>query len=202
MKYLFALTLIACVTLLAAGQTPSGSVPDSKCTLTPEQSPEIRGVRLGMTTEQLQNMFPEEGNLETLNNAIAMAKQAQAYGASSADLRPDRKTANPRFAGLDHITVRLLDDRVITFHVMYSPTEWNSVGQFLARLSEAFRLPRASWELGDESGFLKCNGFRVEAWASKNSTHSTVSVRNTSVDNVVEDRKEAAREKVRQAFKP
>jgi hypothetical protein len=203
MKYPFFLTMIACLTLLIAGQTPSGSASgQSPCSLTPEQSPEIRGVRLGMSTEQLHKLFPEVNNRQRIDGGITASKQPDAFGAASFGLHPDGQAPNPQFEGVNYISIRLLDERVVSFQIAYAPTEWNSVDEFVARLAEGLRLPRVSWETGNESSILKCNGFRIDAYASKNSRQSTVRVWDTSVDKIVEDRKEAAREKVRQAFKP
>ena len=202
MKYPFVLTLIACVTLVAAGQTPSGSTAESKCTLTPEQAPEIRGVRLGMSAEQLQSLFPGEANRQSINNAISASKQAGAYGLANTELRPDREAANPRFAGVNYISIGLLDERVVRFYIAYTQVEWKSVDQFVTRLSEGLRLPNVSWEANGQLSVLQCNGFNVEAYASRGSADSLVRVTDTSVNKIVEDRREVEREKARQVFKP
>ncbi len=61
MKYAALLTLLTCVSLVTFSQTPGGSSsPTQKCSLTHAQSPEIRGIRLGMTAEQLLALFPDD----------------------------------------------------------------------------------------------------------------------------------------------
>jgi len=170
--------------------------------LTREQAPEIRGIRLGMSSEQLLSLFPEDINRQRIAEAIREAKSVDKYGVGFFDLRPDREIANPRFAGVNYITVAMLDERITSFHIEYSGPEWKTVHQFVAKLSEGLRLPSSSWEGGVESSQLNCDGFRIEAQAFKGSTQSFVRVRDTSVPDVVEARREAAREKARQAFKP
>jgi hypothetical protein len=200
MKYL---TLVACVTLLTLVQTPTASAAMAKCTLTREQSPEIRGVRLGMTTDQLLSRFPDVDNRERINAAIAQSQRPENYGAASFELYADKEKANPRLAGINFISISLIDQRVIRFNVTYQGPEWKTVDQFVAKLNEGLRLPSSAWDPGGEtSQHMSCDGFSVNASTSRGSTVSSVWVQDTSAPQVVEDRREAAREKVRQAFRP
>ena len=203
MKYPFVLTLMACVALLTVGQTPTGSSTASRCSLTREQAPELRGIRLAMSVEQLLSLFPENSHRQVITNAVKESKRADRFGLARFDLLLDREVANPRFAGVNYITVELIDERITSFHVAYAGPEWKSVDQFVTKLSEALRLPNSAWESGGESlQSLKCDGFRVDAYASNQIPASWVRVQDTSAYRVVEDRREAAKEKVREAFKP
>jgi len=170
--------------------------------LTREQAPEIRGIRLGMSTEQILGLFPDDTNRQRITEAIKDSKRVDSYGLGRFDLRPDKEAANPKLAGINYITVEVVDERVTSFQIEYAGTQWKTVDQFVAKLSEGLRLPSSSWERGDLSSHLKCDGFRVEAYAFQGSTQSLVRVRDTSAPQVVEDRREAAKEKARQAFKP
>lgn len=202
MKYAALLTLLTCISLVAFSQTPGGSSSaTSKCTLTAAQSPEIRGVRLGMTTEQLLSSFTDEYNRNRINEAISWSKRPNSYGFGRFDLRP--APGDPRFAGVSYMTLEIVDERVTSFHIGYSGPEWNSVGQFVARLSEALRLPTASWDPPvDSQQSLKCNGFEVDAYVSRQNFQNWVRVQDTSVSRVVSERRQTAKEKERQAFKP
>lgn len=202
MKYVFLLTLVACFALPTVTQTPSGSSADLRCSLTREQAPEIRGIRLGTSTEQLLSLFPEEANRQRITDAIQNSKRVDSFGVGRFDLVPDKEVANPKLAGINYITVEVIDERVTSFHIEYAGIEWKTVDQFTAKLSEGLRLPRSSWESGVDSSHLNCDGFTVEAYASRGSRQSVVRVRDTSAPQVVEDRREAAKEKARQAFKP
>lgn len=199
MKYL---TLVICVALLTSGQTPNSSSP-SKCSLTREQAPEIRGIRLGMSAEQLSALFPEDGNRQRIMEAVKQSKLSDNYGVGRLDLRAEKAVANPRLSGTDSITVELLDERVTSFHIFYVGPEWKNVDQFVARLSDALRLSSSWWVPEDElQRSLKCDGFRVDAGAVNGVSRSWVRMQDTSAPLVVENRRETAKEKLRQAFKP
>lgn len=202
MKHLFVLTSVAYVALLTFSQTPSGPATNAKCSLTRAQAPEIRGIRLGMSTDQLQNLFPEDKNRQRITDAIRVSKLGEQYGVGRLDLHPEKGVDNPRLAGVNYINVVLLDERVTSFHVAYIGPEWKNIDQFITRLSEGLRLPGSAWEIGSTSGQMKCDGFRVDAYATSGSTESIVRVQDTSTHQIVEARREAEKEKVRQAFRP
>lgn len=204
MKYAALLTLLTCVSLVSFSQTPVGSSsPTQKCSLTRAQSPEIRGIRLGMTAEQLLALFPDEYNRRRINEAIDWSKRPKSYGVGRFDLGSFTQVPDPKFAGVNYITVEMLDERVTSFHISYRGPEWNSVDQFVAKLSETLRLPTASWEppAGSQQS-LKCDGFVVDAFVSSESLQNGVRVQDTSVNGVVSERRQTAKDKERQAFKP
>ena len=202
MKSVTLLILLACASFVCAGQTPSSSTGTSKCTLTRAQAPEIRGIRLGMTPDQISSLFPEDGNRLKISEAVRQSKKAPNYGVARFDLQAERETPNPRFAGVNFITIELLDERVTGFYIGYFGPEWNSVDQFVAKLSETLRLPSASWEQAGDNARLMCDGFAINASAASGSTQSWVRVQDTSAPRVVEDRRKTDKEKARQAFKP
>ena len=198
MKYVTLLTFLTCVSLAAVGQTPSG--PAAKCGLTRAQAPEIRGIRLGITSQQLLAMFPDDANHQRINEAIKQSKRADQYGFGRFDLRSDIETRDPRFAGVNYISIEMVDERVTTLTIAYAGPEWNTVGQFVAKLSEALHLPLASWDPGTESSqSLKCDGFMVNAYLGQ---ENTVRVLDTSARGVVANRRQMVKEKERQAFRP
>jgi len=202
MKYAALLIFLACTSLVCAGQTPSPP-GKGKCVLTRAESPEIRGIRLGMTPDQLLAVYPEDLNRLKVSEAIKESKRATNYGVGRFDLRPDRETPNPRFKGLNYITIELLDERVTSFHIGYAGPQWSTADQFVEKLSEALHLPREPWEgRGGVSQSLKCDGFVVNAYASSDTAQNWVQVHDTSAPQVVEDRRQLAKEKERQAFRP
>jgi hypothetical protein len=204
MKYAALLTLLTCVSLVCFSQTSGGaSSPMQKCSLTRAQSPEIRGIRLGMTAEQLLTVFSDDYNRRKINEAIEWSKRPKSYGVGRFDLGSYTQVPDPKFAGVNYITVEMLDERVSSFHIGYQGPEWNSVDQFVAKLSEALRLPSASWEppAGSQQS-LKCDGFEVAAYVSTETFQNTVRVQDTSVSRVVAERRQTFKDKERQAFKP
>ncbi len=200
MKYLFVLASLACLAVPTFSQTPTNAPAKSVCKLTREQGPEIRGVHLGMSMEQLKTLFPDETNRRKIVDAVAESKQGENYGAGRLDLPIDRTDA--RWKGVNYLSIRFVDERVSSISISYVGPEWKNVDQFIAKLSEGLRLPNSGWEISDRNGQLNCDGFRVQAFASSGSPESSVYVVDTKAPEVVEERREAAKEKVRQAFRP
>ena len=201
MKYLFVLTALACLALPTFSQTPGSSAAKSVCSLTREQGPEIRGVRLGMSMEQLKNLFPQEEARRRIVDAINVSKQDENYGGGRVDIPIDRTDAT--WKGVNYLSIRFVDERVTSISISYVGPEWNSVDQFVAKLSAGFRLPGSAWEIREGTyAQMKCGGFKVDAFAPRGSTESSVHVVDIAAPQVVEERREAAKEKVRQAFRP
>jgi hypothetical protein len=202
MRYLALVALCCSMTTLCLGQTPSGPSAKPQCRLTPEQAPEIRGVRLGMSMEKLMAAFPEDANRTTIETAVKNSKRSDNYGFSGGTLYPGNGGANEKFAGVIAIGVEILDERVSFFQVSYRGPEWEDVDQFIAKLSDAFHLPKAElWKpAAAETKSLACNGFEIRAYTGESS--NAVLVRSSAAAEVVNDRREAAREKERRAFKP
>lgn len=92
--------------------------------MTREQAPEIRGVRLGMSTEQLLTLFPEETNRQRITQAVKDSKRVDSYGVARFTLQPDTAAANPKMAGVNYIAVDVIDERVTSFHIEYAGIEW------------------------------------------------------------------------------
>lgn len=200
MKYAALLTFLTCVSLVAVAQTPGGPSANPKCGLTRAQAPEIRSIRLGMTTQQLLAMFPADADQQRINQAIKESKRADQYGFGRFALGSDIQVRDSRFSGVIYISIEMVDERVTMFHVAYAGPEWNTVDQFVAKLSEALHLPLSSWDPGNESSkSLKCNGFEVNAYVGR---ENAVRVQDTSARGVVADRRQMAKEKERQAFRP
>lgn len=202
MKYPFVLTILVCAGLLILNQTPSSPSRNSKCTLTPDQAPEIRGVRLNMSAEQLMSVFPEDKNRQKIAEAIMRSKQEEAYGMANLIFQADPVRPNPRFENLNYINVTLLDGKVKSFFVSYGGAEWNDPDQFVARLTEGLRLPNWTWEGTGQSRMVQCYGFIIEAHITSGARGSAIRVHDPSAPKVVEERREAEKDKARQAFKP
>lgn len=202
MKYVALVALCCSITTLCIGQTPGGSSAKSQCRLTLEQSPEIRGVRLGMSADKLMAVFPEEANRIAVDKAVKDSKKAESYGFAVFSLISDNSGANARFSGIGFIGIELLDERIASFRIGYRGPEWKNVDQFITKLSEALHMPTVEyWVLEVGSGkSLTCDGFTV--YAQTEGIINVVIVNSTTAPQVVNDRREAVKEKARQAFKP
>jgi hypothetical protein len=199
MKYAALVGLLLWLTTNAVGQTAT-----PQCSLTRERSPEIRGVRLGMTTDKLATIFPEDENRASIEKAVKESKRVDKYGDVRFTLQPNKEAVNPKFSGVNWISIEILDEHIASFQVSYVGPEWNNVDEFISKVADAFHLPTAStWAPANEyQKSLKCDGFVVSAFVTKGSSNPIVSVGDTSTARVVSDRREAAKEKERQAFKP
>ena len=204
MRQVVFVVLLICFAATAKGQSSTSATANQPCKLTVAQSPEIRGIRLGMTVAKLQAAFPEAVNQAGIESAIQASKVPMNYGLARVTLQASQTAPNPKFANINHIGVDLLDERVSGFHVAYVGPEWKSTEQFISKLSEAFHLPPAENWSGAANGpnrLLKCEGVVINVFSSGGS-NSSVTVGDLSASQVVNNRREAEKEKVRQAFKP
>jgi hypothetical protein len=218
MRYLALVAILVGTTMLSAGQARKRANVQPACRMTADQSPEIRGLRLGMSVADLTAAFPEETNKKAIQRAVDDAKKPDAYGFARVTLLRSYPVVNPRFSGVLFILVQLVDEHISLLRVDYeSGTEWKSADQFVSKLSDAFHLPAGeNWRSADNAQpyqakasavdygnrVLSCNDFTILATINNGNGGSAVEVKNPRMEQVVDDRREAAKEKVRQAFKP
>lgn len=205
MKNLGLLVLLVFVTATAKGQTTSSSPANEQCTLSVAQFPDIRGIRLAMSVDKLEAVFPEDENRVSIDKAVKESKRVDNYGHAHFTLQPNKEAPNPKFSGVNWVGIEIVDEHVASFNISYAGPQWKNVDQFLARIAESFHLPTgASWAVsGSEyQKSLGCDGFAISVFATNGSSQPTLMVTDTSALKLVRDRREAAKEKERQAFKP
>ena len=202
MRYVIAaIAMLSCMTILATGQARKRSSVETPCRMSADQLPDIRGLRLGMSVADVSAVFPEPSSRKAIQKAVDDAKKPESYGFAIASLFRSESQANPNFAGLESIQLELLDERVSSFTVRYDrQTPWDAVDQFAARLAHTFHLPAPEhWKLEYGVRVLTCNGFTIFVFLNNG---NGITVKNATAEQVVRDRREAAKEKVREAFKP
>jgi hypothetical protein len=115
------------------------------CTLRVETAPELRGFRLGMSIEQIQNKF--RGLSIPPANEFGLATVIIDSSVSADQINPS--TAHsfvaaaryPEFSGVRRIYLEIVDGSLATIKVFYkNEPKWNSVDEFISRTSEALRL--------------------------------------------------------------
>jgi hypothetical protein len=128
---------------------------ETKCVLTSAQSPELRGLRLGMTAEQVRARYK-----------ILETEPEDEFHVARLRLVPvDEQLAAE---AVRDIAVELMRDKVITIRLVYSPTEtWENQREFTNALSKSLKLPLA-WKpekVGSTvTGLLmECAGFKLSA---------------------------------------
>lgn len=188
-------------------QSKSEQPPVSPCTLTLDQSPAIRDVRLGMAARELFALFPGSAEKDEIKAALKKADDYPHFSLTEFYIGPNDYATRDRFAGIHLYYFVLFDGRLIRFQVYYSvPPEaprWSNLDDFIARVAEAFQLPPVTqWAKSRErSGkSLKCDGFQIEAETLD--TRGSLIVSIPDFDKKRQERQAAFDEKVRRAFKP
>lgn len=163
------------------------------CSLKVEESPEIRGFRLGQTVEQLKAKFPKNMWLEDID-----PREMSIVLLDRGDLRRDET-----YEGLEGVTLRLLDNKVAWFTIKYSgETKWNSQEEFANVIAQSFKLPTAGWK-NRYQPTLTCDGFTVETNAGLGGVVGpTVQIKLRGLDEEVERRKLQKEADRRKVFKP
>jgi hypothetical protein len=138
-----------------------------KCNLTEATSPNISGLRLGMTTQQLLAMFPNAGKRREVKDALMTAKTVGAGETTYLTFDPATDGSKDQFPGVDSVSAGLRKDRVVDLNVSYVGTSWGRIDDWVAKLSETFKLPGAQdWVTGPSENpnkVLKCDGVEIEA---------------------------------------
>ena len=202
--------VVVFVPLPALAQTAGQPLSQTQCSLTVAESPAIRGLKLGLSAEQLLSLFPGSLERPEIKNAIDNAQGSPNYGVARLSFRSSAysSTFRDRFTGVDSIDVELFDGKVARFRVTYlgpltSPRgpRWPNVDGFIARLSEAFALPDPeNWNyVSSDFKTLKCNGFEIRA-SNPNASGSILF--STAFEKTAWQRAEAEEERRRREFKP
>jgi hypothetical protein len=173
------------------------------CSLTESGSPSIRGLRLGMTTQELLALFPGSTKRKETKDALEKAKAATDEAVYLA-FDPATDAAKGQFADVGSVVAGLYKGKVMDLGIQYVGPPWGTIDEWVAKLSEAFQLPGAqSWKVGPNEApnrVLKCNGIEIEAVIQGGG--GSVRLRNTDLFKGIEERAKAAEEKKRRDFKP
>ena len=181
----------------------------STCNLTITQSPTVRGIRLGMSAEEVFALFPGGAESPENKNAMLSAQVPPNYGVASLYfyLWAYPPPSKERFSGIDSISITLFDGRATKISVAYTGypkgPSWSTVDDFITKLSDAFALPGAKdWlQSGGDlySKTLKCSGFEIRA---SNKGNASMALSNNSYTETVRQRAVADEERKRREFKP
>jgi hypothetical protein len=152
MRYLLALSLSLLLVFVCAGLAWA---QQNRCTLTATQAPELGGLRLSMTEEQVRARF-KVIEVEPVDEfKVERLRLAQSGGRPGADAMRD-------------ISVDLIGGKVVAIRLVYNPAPVSKNQQELAEeLSRSLRLPSAWKPVGVGSmvtGMLmECAGFKLSA---------------------------------------
>jgi hypothetical protein len=160
-------------TIAKAKPTPTPT-PAPACTMTLEQAPIVRGLRLGLTATELAAILPEsKRNIESvLKQRITRQTQAmqilyfqnfaQRYSPSE-----EEKALDKQFAPATNVSISFFKDKVAELRIEYRVSsdlpQWNAQN-WIQKLAESYGLPSfESWQKpkGAEGYALTCVGFEV-----------------------------------------
>ena len=147
----------------------------SQCSVPSDRMPSIRGLRLGMSADELLSLlaFNNDSRLP-VETALKNAGLAPNYGLATFTLSPRDSTmmeVREKFTGINRFSFTTFDGRLVEISVTYSrrsPDLYPSwtIDEWTAKISSSFSLPGANyWEpsLSNDQRTLKCKGLEVEA---------------------------------------
>ena len=189
---LFALALALTPTY---AQAPSQPPAQSNCMLT------VRGIRLGMSLQQVLALLPNGSKRKETRDQIERAKTASS---ETVYVAFDPTGDGEQFAGVDSISVGVHNGQVVDFTVSYVGPTWRTIDEWVNKLAESFGLPNAkSWRAGPSENpnlMLSCKAVMIEAGIQGGG--GSIRVRDTEHNKEMDRQKEAGEEKKRRDFKP
>ena len=116
----------------------------------------VRGLRLGMTSEQVVSLLGDPADRD---------EQHIGYAAQPSGIE------NSRIVGLvdvDKIDISLSQDQVSGIFINYKPFNWGSAKEYAAAVSEKLKLPRL-WKYSGSDAEIVCLDFSLKLDSSVNS---------------------------------
>jgi hypothetical protein len=168
-----------------------------RCSLTAEQSPEVRGLKLGQSYELRPRMAGSSAGMSSRDDDMTKPADEVGRRSESIDNYSDR---SERFKGVDRVELSYLDDSLASIEVIYSSdVEWQSSAHFAAAVANQLKLPNQGWV--DEYGKarLTCEGFLVEATAL---SHPRLKIEIPGLQSEIQRRRDTLEQKKRVEFKP
>lgn len=200
-KNVVALLALGFVTISPISQA---TIRQTGCTLTEATAPSVRGLKLGMSAQQLLGLFPGVAKKKEMKDVIERAKSATSADPVVLGFDPAADGDAKQFAGVESVSAELYKAKVVDFSVQYGGATWTSVDEWIGKLSEAFKLPAArEWTSGTgetPNKVLRCNDIVIEASIQGGS--ASIRIRNPVYMREMEERMKAADEKRRQQVKP
>jgi len=179
--------------------------PKPTCKLTLAQAPVIRGLRLGMTSDELFAIFQASERQEfDRAQQLKSAELPPNYGYTSFQFSPYNYATKDRFTGIGNLNFGLFDRKVVSIGANYSNApQFDRPGQLMEIITRQFGLPEfKDWPNYNEyvsNPSLSCEGFtfQVDGYSGSFSIRLT----DPTFEKIMEDRKQTDRAKKREGFK-
>jgi hypothetical protein len=180
-----------------------------QCTLKLSQAPAVRGVKLGMTVDELLPLFPVNSDSAGIKDTLARAEGYPQLGGIGFGINPSNWENKERFAGITDYYFYVFDRRVVSFTVRYhrfpDGARWKNPDDLIQRFSDAFHLPGPKDWVPDRSTSpittekLKCDGFEVTV---SGGDQGSIGFYTNSWEGIRKERVAAFEEQKRREFKP
>ena len=204
-RIVMAVLALALVTVPTNARVNPPQLTGANCDLTEATSPTIRGVKLGMTMPQSVGLFPGARERAEITDAVKRIKAGTGHEVVYLSFYPATDAPSKSdFAGVDSIGVGIFDGRVIDLLVTYVGVTWNSIDEWVGKLSETLRLPPAgAWMAGPSEApnkVLKCKGVDIEAAIQGGG--ASIRIRNSEAFKTLETHQNPDDKRERRGFKP
>ena len=203
-KLVIAFVALAFVTISAVSQASNPQPARPKCNLTEATAPSFRGLRLGMSTQQLLALFPGSSKRREMKDSIEKAKAATGNEAAYLAFDPGADGDAQQFGGVESVSAGVNKGRVIDLSIQYGGATWKDIDEWVAKLSEALKLQGpGDWTAGPNENpnkVLRCEGIEIEAAIQGGG--SSIRMTNTEYFSGVLERAKAAEDKKRREIKP
>jgi hypothetical protein len=188
MKKVILFSLLLSLSCLPVPAQKEPAPPKTTCPLRLDQSPELRGFRMGMTQAAVLARLPgvtiekpdkfglARLKLSIIDTTALVTSSARDKGVQLDPLAPNDGSAFvldsrrfPAFKGVRKIQMRLIDGRLAYVQISYGDdVKWESVDQFVDTISTTLKLPK-EWQVPEDSDGgtqqkeLRCEGFVIAA---------------------------------------
>ncbi|MCA1557590.1 MAG: hypothetical protein LC731_03505, partial [Acidobacteria bacterium] len=165
--------------------------------LTFSEAPDIAGLRLGMTIDEVLALFP--GIRDDAKVRSSLSRPPSKFGVQGLAINPSKYDAQWELDGITQISFTFMDGLVSSLYVNYNNPVWEHVDEFVAKFSGEKGLPEAdSWDayvgMDTQLKTLKCGGFEVSLFAGgKNVLFNYVQLTDTAAHQRLKERKAKAR---------
>jgi hypothetical protein len=194
------------VLLIAISTYGQSDSPPQPCTLKLSQAPAVRGVKLGMTVDELFALFPGSSDSLNIKQTLSAAEGFPKFGDAYFGISPSSWGNKERFAGINYYSLHTFDRRIIGLSVQYdgfpSGARWKSTDDLIQRFSDSLHLPGPK-EWGPDPNNpvkkLKCDGFEVTVSAGD---QASIYFYTSGWEGPKRERLAAFEEQKRREFKP
>jgi hypothetical protein len=150
-----------------------------------------------MTTDEVLSVFPGSKDDPALRTTLSAPPNQ--FGTLNFLIRPADFGSKDKFAGINHVTISLLDGRLSGFTLNHEGPNYANVDQFVSKVASENDLPDVSqWETyvgTDNLKVLKCADFELRVFAGgPGGGLNYVSLKDLIAEQTLKDRRKKARE--------